>query len=320
MKRRSKKIYSLILSTLLVAVSLCAAITAQAASLPVFTLSSASCVRPGDTVEFTVNVNESQGYCAGEFLIEFDADILTPVSITKGGAASEYFVSNTEYGEGQVFFAVISTELMTDAGTVATLTFKANDGVVLSSGDLKLSVNSLVGNRSVGYGLNSVKSTVNGGEVHVARQIFVTDANDASLKEELAITLTDNIFVLSGSTFRNMIQSDLNTNFSGITAKYFDAVGTALTSAEKLTTGCKIKLMSGSTVVNELTVSISEDINGDYGCNGEDAVIANLVVSGALEESELSPAQRLAADADGNGKIDANDVAIMDANGLDPTK
>ena len=320
MKKRTVKFSSIIVAGVLIAVSLCAAITAQAASLPEFTLSSASCVRPGETVEFTVDVNENRGYCAGEFLIKYDSSALTPISITKGEAASEYFVSNTEYGNGQVFFAVISTELMADEGTVATLTFKAKDSVVLSSSNLTLSVNSLVGNRSVGYGLNSVKSTAKGGEVHIAKQIFVPDANNISAKEELGITLSDNVYVLSGSTFRNLVQTALNSNFSGLTAKYFDAAGNAISAAQKLTTGYKIKLMNGNITVNELAVSVSEDVNGDFGCNGEDAMIANLVVSGALSESELSPEQRLAADADGNGTINAADVAIMEANGLNPQK
>lgn len=320
MKKRSFKICSAVLCTVLVLASLCAVLTAQAATLPVFTLSSASCVRPGDTVEFTVDVNENRGYCAGEFLVEYDADVLTPVSITKGEAASEYFVSNTQYGDGQVFFAVISTELMADAGTVATLTFTANESTVLCSSELELSVNSLVGNISVGYGLNSVKSTANGGEVHVAKQIFVPDANDASALEELTVTLADSGFILGGSTYRNLVQADISGNFSGITAQYFSAVGAELSAVQKLTTGCRIKLMSGSTELGEMTVSVSEDVNGDYGCNGEDAMVANLVVSGAISQSDLTAAQRLAADADGNGTIDENDVAIMEANGLDPTK
>ncbi|MBQ2931403.1 MAG: hypothetical protein IJE62_00965 [Clostridia bacterium] len=320
MKKRTIKISSLLIAAAVIAFSFSAAITAQAASLPEFTLSSASCVRPGETVEFTVDVNENRGYCAGEFLIKYDSSALTPVSITKGEAASEYFVSNTEYGNGQVFFAVISTELMADEGTVATLTFKAKDSVVLSSSDLTLSVNSLVGNRSVGYGLNSVKSTATGGEVHIAKQIFVPDADNTSIKEELGITLTDNVFVLSGSTFRNLVQTELNSNFTGLTAKYFDAAGNVISAAQKLTTGYKIKLMNGSTTVNEFAVSVSEDVNGDFGCNGEDAMIANLVVSGALSESDLSPEQRIAADADGNGTINSADIAIMEANGLDPTK
>lgn len=320
MKKIGFKICSIVTSTLLIAVSLCAAITAQAATLPVFALSSAACVRPGETVEFTVDVNENRGYCAGEFLVEYDPEILTPVSITKGDAASEYFVSNTQYGDGQVFFAVISTELMDTAGTVATLRFTANEDIVLSSSELSLSVNSLVGNIAVGYGYNSVKCTANDGEVHVAKRIFVPDANAPEQTEELRVIAADNGFVLSGSTFRNLIQSKLNSNFTNITAKYFSAKNTVLSAAQKLTTGCRIQFVNGSKVVSEMTVSVKEDVNGDYGCNGEDAMLTNLVVCGALSESELSPAQRMAADANGNGVIDAEDVAIMDANGLDPTK
>ena len=144
MKNRLIKICACVLVTLTALSCLCVAFTANAAVLPEFTVSDLYQVRPGDTVSVEVNVNENRGYCAGEFLLEYDPSVLTPVSIARGEASSEYFASNLEYGNGQVFFAVISEELMSAEGNVATVTFEVDDSLVVYSGELELTVNSLV--------------------------------------------------------------------------------------------------------------------------------------------------------------------------------
>lgn len=315
MKNKTIKTLACILGTAVALSCLCFAFTANAAVLPEFTVSDLYQVRPGETVSVTVDVNENRGYCAGEFLLEYDSSVLTPVSVTKGEASSEYFAANPRYGDGQVFFAVISEKLMSAEGTVATVTFKAKDSVVIYSGDIELSVNSLVGNISVGYGLNSVKSTANGGEIHIAKQIFVPDAVDPSALEELSVISTANGFVLGATTFDNLIQSDVSENFASVTAKYYSASGAQLSAADKLTTLCRIKLTDGSTT-NTLTVSVKQDVNGDYDLDGEDAFIAGLVADGMLTEEQLGLVQSNAADANDDGCVDMADFEIMEANGL----
>ena len=308
MKNRAIKICACLIGTLTALSCLCIAFTANAATLPEFTVSDLYQVRPGETISVEVNVNENRGYCAGEFLLEYDPTVLTPVSITKGEASSEYFASNTEYGNGQVFFAVISEELMSAEGNVATVTFEVNDNLVVYGGEVELSVNSLVGNISVGYGLNSVRNTVNGGDLYIAKEITVP-------AEKLDVFADSNGFVLCGTSIENMVQSDISENFDSLTAKYYSASGAALSAATRLTTLCTIKV-TGSNRTNTLVVSVKQDVDGNYKLDGEDAFIAGLVVSGMLTEEELGKAQANAADADGDGDIDAEDFAIMEANGL----
>lgn len=308
MKNRALKICACILGTIMALSCLCVAFTANAATLPEFTVSDLYQVRPGDTVSVEVNVNENRGYCAGEFLLEYDPAVLTPVSITRGEASSEYFASNTEYGNGQVFFAVISEELMSAEGNVATVTFEVDDSVIVYSGEVELSVNSLVGNISVGYGLNSVRSTANGGELHIAKKIAVP-------AEELPV-LTDGMgYVLCSTSIENMVQSDISNNFTSHTTKYYSASGAALSAATRLTTLCQIKVSNGSNT-NTFVVSVKQDVDGNYKLDGEDAFIASLVSGGMLTEAELGLAQANAADADGDGDIDYDDFKIMEANGL----
>lgn len=308
MKNRLIKICACLVGTLTVLSCLCVAFTANAAVLPEFTVSDLYQVRPGDTVSVEVNVNENRGYCAGEFLLEYDPSVLTPVSIARGEASSEYFASNTEYGNGQVFFAVISEELMSAEGNVATVTFEVDDNLVVYGGELELTVNSLVGNISVGYGLNSVRSTVNGGDLYIAKEITVP-------AEKLGVFAGSNGFVLCGTSIDNMVQSDISKNFASLTTKYYSANGTALSAATRLTTLCTIKVTSGSRT-NTFVVSVKQDVDGNYKLDGEDAFIAGLVASGMLTEEELGKAQSNAADADGDGDVDQNDFAIMEANGL----
>lgn len=308
MKNRAIKICACILGTLTALSCLCVAFTANAATLPEFTVSDLYQVRPGDTISVEVNVNENRGYCAGEFLLEYDPSVLTPVSLTKGEATSEYFASNLEYGNGQVFFAVISEELMNDEGNVATVTFEVDDNLVVYGGEIELTVNSLVGNISVGYGLNSVRNSVSGGDLYIAKDITVP-------AEKLGVFADGNGFVLCGSSIENMVQSDISKNFASLTTKYFSASGTALSAAARLTTLCTVRVTSGSRT-NTLVVSVKQDVDGNYKLDGEDAFIAGLVASGMLTEEELGKAQSNAADADGDGDIDKNDFAVMEANGL----
>lgn len=317
MKHTAKKISSIIVATALLLSVICVAFVAQAATvLPAFSVSDVYQARPGDTITVTVDVNENRGYCAGEFLISYDKDVLTPVSITAGEAASEYFASNTEYASGKAFFAVISEDLMRSQGTVATLTFEAKEGTVLYSGDITLAVNSLVGNTAVGYGLNSVRSTATGGEVHIAKRIFVPDASNSSLTEELEVNGYEDGYILSGTTSDNLTQQNISNNFSSFTAEYLGADGTTLSAATKLTTGCEIKIFSGSTLVDTFTVSVQADVDGDYDSDAEDAYLALLVVNGICSAEDLSPERRHAADADGDGDIDAADVELLRLKGL----
>ncbi len=316
LKNRAKRLCVVTFCVLVILSSLCLGFTANAASLPAFSVSSASQLRPGDTVSVTVDVCENRGYCAGEFLLSFDSAALTPISIEAGDAASEYFVANPEYGEGEVFFAVISTELMSAAGTVATVNFTVNESVVLYSGELELSVNSLVGNISVGYGLNSVKSTASSGEIHAAKQIFVPHASESGELEELSVNLTASGIILGATTFANTSGDNIAANFGSLDVDFYSKSGAALASYELLTTGCTVKVFDGAEAVGSMVLSVKQDVNGDYSLDGEDAFIASLVAAGAVSADELAQEEANAADANGDGVIDEADVRIMTANGL----
>lgn len=314
-KKAKKIITALVVVAVMVSV-ISIGFTVGAAALPVFTVSDVVQARPGDNISVTVTVDENRGYCAGEFVLCYDPAALTPIGIEAGEAASEYFVANTEYASGEVFFAHISEELMSQAGTVATIDFTVNESVVLYSGDLELRINALVGNISVGYGLNNVKNTINSGKVFAARPISVPDANDSEQREELTVTNSDSGILVGGVSTKNISANSIASNFSSFTAKAFSRLGSSLREEQRLTTGCTVQIFDNDKAVSSFTVVVKADVNGDYNLDGEDAFIANLVASGAVSAEELGDAESSASDINGDGIIDESDIAALSSNGL----
>jgi len=303
-----KKIIAVICTVALIAAAAIIAVQA-AAPAPVFTVNGASQLKAGEEVTITVSVNNNRGYCAGEFIVGYDADVLTPISVESGAAASEYFVGNEKYADGKVYFAVINDELMTDGGTLASIKFKVSEDVVLYNGDLTLSVPTLVGNVSVGYGLNNVNSTSNGGKIYAAKQIFVPDAINPAVNEELSLKSVSGSYVLGATTYSNLTQKALADNFSLTSTKFISAKGISLPSDSLLSTGCKI-MVTGENSTNTLTVSVKGDVDGNYAKDADDAFLVGMFESGLLNEDDIGTAYKDAADLNGDGKVDSTDFEL----------
>lgn len=308
-----KRITAAVCTAVIIAAS-AVAVAYAAPPAPVFTVNGASQLRPGDEVTVTVSVNDNRGFCAGEFVLGYDSDALTPLSVESGEAASEYFVGNEEYADGKVYFAVIDETLMTDGGTLASVTFKVNDSVVIYSGDLTLNVPTLVGNVSVGYGFNNVKSTVNPGEIHAAKRIFVPDVNNLNAKEELALSLETSGYVLVASTYLNLTQSALASNFSAGTTEFYAADSSRLPASARLSTGCKIKIIDNSGASDTLVMSVAGDVDGNCKKDANDAFLIGMFESGLITEDDIASAYSKAADLNGDGVInDADFNAAVEA-------
>ncbi len=307
--KTAKKIIAIICT---VAVTATAAVFASqaAAPAPVFTVNSASQLRPGDEVTVNVSVNDNRGYCAGEFILGYDSDVLTPVNVESGDAASEYFVSNKAYTDDEVYFAVIDETLMTDGGTLASVTFKVSENVVLYSGDLTLSVPTLVGNITVGYGLNNVKSTAKSGQIHAAKQVFVPDAVNPGVNEELTVKADGNGFVLGASTYTNLTHNAIAKNFTSLATKFASANGTVLPADSLLSTGCKVIVTDTDNTINTLTVSVKGDVDGNCSKDANDAFLVGMFESGLLSEEDIGTAYKDAADLNGDGKVDDTDFEL----------
>ena len=304
-----KKILAVICVAAIVATAAIAAAQA-AAPAPVFTVNGANQLNPGDEVTITVSVNNNRGYCAGEFILGYDADALTPVSVTSGDAASEYFVANKDYAKGKVYFTVINEQLMTDGGTVANVTFKVSDNVVLYSGDLTLSVPTLVGNISVGYGLNNVKATANGGKIYAAKKVSVPDTSDPNGYEVLSLKASNTNYILGASTYTNLTHKAIADNFSAMTTKFMSANGALLPDGSLLSTGCKIMVTDSANKSDTLVVSVKGDVDGNCNKDANDAFLVGMFENGLLSEEDIGTAYKDAADLNGDGKVDSTDFEL----------
>ncbi len=313
MKTYRRRILAAILTVVFVMTVAAVAVYA-APPAPAFTVNGAAQARPGDVVTVNVTVNDNRGFCAGEFILGYDSDALTPVSVNGGEAASEYFVANENYDDGKVYFAVIDEQLMTDGGTLASVTFRVNDDVLLYSGDLTLSVPTLVGNISVGFGFNNVKSTVQGGEIHAAKQIVVPDAQNPTADEELDLVVEPDGYLLGATTFANLTQSALAANFGSVTPEFYSADSAKLPATSLLSTGCKIKLIKPDNKVDVLVVSVAGDVDGNCAIDANDAFLVGMFNSGLIGEDDIGGAYSAAADVNGDGVVnDADFNAAVNA-------
>ncbi|MBQ9551753.1 MAG: hypothetical protein IJU96_03215 [Clostridia bacterium] len=319
MSLTAKKVYSVILLTAMLCGLFSTVFLAQAAQAPTFTVSNTMAVQPGETVDVDVNVTGSAGFCAGEFTVAYDKDVLEPVSVTKGSAAGAYFVANAEYTANKVFFATIDTELLDAAGTVATLTFRVKDYVVLYNGKLDLEVGTLVGGEAEGYGYKAVSCTAKDGVFSAARSIDVPDLDDPEQINVLPVVQMGSELIISSPRTSNLAVSEVAKNFAdNLVTRFLDTNGNDLTAAGKLTTGSVIELYSGDTLRGAIAVSVKGDVNGDDRFDGFDAYLAGLLSNGLLTDGDVGAAANDAADVNEDGVVDEADFELLESNGLNP--
>lgn len=133
--------------------------------------------------------------------------------------------------------------------------------------------------------------------------------NVAQLKAELE-TYTDTELISSWQ-----LSSD------GYRIEVYDSEGAPMDIGETVTTGCIVRLMSGDEIVDELYTVAIGDIDGDGRVDSFDQLLLDGYLYGTPvsdadvqpEESstQLSHAQREAADVNGDGRIDEDDIAAL---------
>ncbi len=316
MSLTAKKIYSVLLLTAMLCGLFSTVLLAQAAQAPVFTVSNTMAARPGETVEVKVDVNGSTGFCAGEFTVAYDNDVLEPVSVTKGSAAGAYFVANADFTSNKVFFATIDTELIDAAGTVAILSFRVKDHVALYNGKLDLEIGTLVGNEAEGYGYKNVAFAAKDGNFSAARSINVPALDDPEQINTLPVVKMGGELIVSSPRTNNLAITEVAKNFSeNLVTRFLDAAGNELPAAKKLTTGSVIEVYSNDTLKNTIAVSVKGDVNGDDVFDGFDAYLAGLINNGVLS---VGAAANDAADVNEDGVVDEADFELLESSGLNP--
>ena len=99
--------------------------------------------------------------------------------------------------------------------------------------------------------------------------------------------------------------------------RVYDAKGTMLKNANKVTTGCTLRLIDASgNAIDALTIVIRGDVNGDGYIDGRDSVITRAIAGGMLNAENTSAAQIAAADVNFDGTVTLIDADHIDMAGL----
>lgn len=90
-----------------------------------------------------------------------------------------------------------------------------------------------------------------------------------------------------------------------------------MTTACYIGTGSTVTVKSNDgEVTAEFAIIIYGDVNGDSWHDGQDAVVVSAVANGLLTEAEIGSCAYMAADCNADGKVDDQDVALLQSAGL----
>lgn len=87
------------------------------------------------------------------------------------------------------------------------------------------------------------------------------------------------------------------------------------TANNRLGTGSRAVIKDGDTVIDEYTILVYGDVNGDSWYDGQDAVLVSCLTNGMLTENMVDTAVYMAADCNHDGVIDETDTALLNEAG-----
>lgn len=134
---------------------------------------------------------------------------------------------------------------------------------------------------------------------------------------ELQITLAKNsILDFDEQRYLRRIPDKANTvnelkdEFVNDELHYYDVNGNELSYDDKIGTGAVIKLLDGDKVLDEVTVIMTGDYNGDGNINSRDV---SMLMQHTVDLREINQYQAIALDVNGDGKVNNRDSAILSA-------
>ena len=309
-----KKLFSCVLAIVFIFTVPLLILNASASVTPEFTVSTVTGAHFGDTVTVEITSNGAGDFLAGQFVLYYDSGSLSPLSLTEGSSAGEYFVGNTSYGNNCISFAMMDVEPIDSSGVIASVDFELTGRTLFYEGDLNLTVKSLVADIPIGYGYKNISSSVNNGKIYASAVLTVPEADDPSAIEQLGLYNLQNNCLVTGRTWNNLSVVSLDANFDEELERfYYTKTGAPLTGSQLLTTGCYFTVGDGFFTQEK---AVRGDVDGDYSSDGYDAFLAQAIAVGALTSDNTDEANLRAADADNDGDVDADDFSILEQNGL----
>ncbi|MBQ3094586.1 MAG: hypothetical protein IJC52_05370, partial [Clostridia bacterium] len=139
----------------------------------------------------------------------------------------------------------------------------------------------------------------------------ITDGGTSGGEEEMPTAITSDIYTIQNGLIGYLRAGlTVDTLLGGMNdaswLRVVDADGNAATGAAA--TGMRVQLTDGVTVIDEVTLSVVGDINGDGAANSSDVRGVLMVCSDAYPT--LTAAQTAAVDIDGNGLITTFDARL----------
>lgn len=244
---------------------------------------------PGETVEIPVYISNNTGIMGFKLNFTYNKDLLTPVSVTKGDVTSTGTLNDSIGTTEQNTFSTLwnNTTEVGENGELFVLTFKVNDNAPYGTADIEVSF-SQADTFNESYG--DVKLICNDIEGAVTNMVPV-------LKADTTVKPTEG-YVYSSVTACNNI-SQMLTPRSGNTL-----VGTP-NNTGYFGTGTKVSAKNSSgAVVENYTIVITADVNGDSAADALDAALVSMVANG---KADLEGAYHQACDFNANDFIDVED-------------
>ena len=129
---------------------------------------------------------------------------------------------------------------------------------------------------------------------------------------ELDVSISSDVYDITDDVIHKIeLGTTVSQLIDGINEDVRVFNGTTEVSGEKLvTTGMTVKLLSGDTELDAVTVMVTGDINGDGKANGADAMD---IKSHILRKAFLEDIKFTAGDVNGDGKINGSDFMLVKA-------
>ena len=267
------------------------------------------CSRCGDT--YTTDITPAKGHTASDWQM-----VINPTATTDGkmckycvdcGVVMDEMTVPMLAGTHVTGVALSASEAYLDVGETLTLT-----ATVTPSSAVDQTVLWLSSDPDVATVENGVVTPVAPGTA-----VIIVQTTDRGYKDYCVVQVSA-VAPQNGAVVSNGMIYGLNVNLSDLNEYLNPADMTMSVEAESavIGTGTKVYVKQSDTVLNEFEVVIFGDVDGNGWYDGTDAYFVSLVANGLISPTALTNAQRMAADCNHDGVIDAADVALLEQAGL----
>ena len=283
------------------------AFTALSLSVAAMTLENNPCIWAekviidnNEEVRVPIKIANNPGIVALMIKVNYDGEMLELTGVENGtvfNKSSAVFsrdLSTDPYG--LLWEDGLSASNNTNNGILATLVFRVRAGSPVSRSEVKITVDE---DSTLDTDLNSVHFETSAG---VVSECILWAKNGAVINHQNRI-----IFGLTSAI--NDLYDYVYTNEDISFASYPE-------NLKVWGTGSVLRLLKDEELLEEYTIILFGDVNGDGWYDGRDAVTVSMIANGMLSREQVGEAVWMAADCNHDGKIDQADVDLLNQAGL----